>query len=48
MKHAVRTFVEGITHMLAAKAAKGQVSATDLNEFIDLLGTVDWSVKERM
>lgn len=48
MKHAVRTFVEGITHTSAAKAARGQVPATDLNKFIDLLGTVDWSVKERM
>lgn len=28
MKQAVRTFVEGITQMFAAKAARGQVLAT--------------------
>ncbi|WP_299502704.1 hypothetical protein [uncultured Roseobacter sp.] len=46
-KQAVRTFVEGLREMFAAEAARGPAPATDLGEFIDLLGAANWSVKKR-
>lgn len=33
--------------MYAAKAAQGQVPTIDLCKFINLLGAIDWSRKER-
>ena len=47
MKLAVKTFVEGVAQMYVGKASRGQVPATNLNAFIELLCAVDWSAEER-
>lgn len=47
MKEVVQTFVEGVIQMYLVKAERGQVPASDLFEFVELLRAIDWSVEER-